>query len=177
MPKKLMPGQYRIANLVLFALVLAYLVMLGGGSYEHINVTPVVTQAPPLSNAMLHGPYAFSPIKFWVTFRPITILLFLAAIALHWRISARRRNLLLLAFALDILITIATFTYFAPETGVITRYSETATAVDSEQLARALLWKNLNTMRLLVMYAGSVVLLLALNSPLQVKNTLSTQPA
>jgi hypothetical protein len=171
-----MPDQYRIANPVLFALVLAYLVMLGGGSYEHINVAPVVTQAPPMSTAMLHGPYAFSPVKFWATFRPVTFILFLAAIILHWRLS-RRRNLLLLAFALDMFITIATFTYFAPETAVISRYSETAAAIDSDQLARALLWKNLNTIRLLAMYAASITLLLALNSPLPARNSAGTQPA
>lgn len=168
-----MPIPKRIANVILFALTLLYLIMLGGGNYEHINVTPVITQAPPLSSAMLQGPYGFSPIRFWVTFRPLTILLFVAALAVHWKQSRQRRNLLLMAFLLDVLVTLATFLYFAPETGVITQYSASATHVDAGLLNRALLWKNLNLLRLLTMYGAAVILLLAVNRNISVPRTAS----
>jgi hypothetical protein len=64
----------------LVALCLFYIIMLGGGNYEQLNVTSVVTAAPPKSLYMMQGEYGFSPIKFWVIFRPLTILLFIVTL-------------------------------------------------------------------------------------------------
>lgn len=152
----------RLANVTLFALTLFYITMVGGGTYEQINVTSVVTAAPPKSLAMLQGPYGFSPVKFWVIFRPITILFFLLALSFHWREGGPRKKILLFAFGLDILITIVTFLYFAPETGVIVggSYSDT---VNPLLVARAQLWKNLNLIRLGAFYSVAVMLLMAVN--------------
>ncbi len=154
-----------IANHCLILLALFYVIMLGGGNYEHLNVTPVVASAPPKSLAMLQGEYRFSPLKFWGIFRPISIVLFIAAIALNWNASAARRKLLLFAFAIDILVTIATYTYFAPETGKIIS-APFSNTVDDDLKAILQRWAFLNNFRLGAIYLGAWLILLALNKPL-----------
>lgn len=153
----------KIANGTLITLALAYLIMLGGGNYEHMTITGLVASAPPKSLYMLQGPYGFSPIKFWVMFRPLTILLFIIAIVSNWHYSPFRRKLLLIAFAMDIAVTAATFLYFAPETGLIAGATYQENVVDQALLHRAQLWKNWNVVRLGGFYLNGVLLLLAVN--------------
>lgn len=156
-----------LANSTLFLLALFYIIMLGGGNYEHLNVTHKVASAVPKSLAMMQGPYGFSPIKFWVIFRPITILLFLLAIGFNWKISVPRRKLLLIAFLVDTVTTIATFAYFAPETGVIVSAPFDAEKVDTGITARAQLWESLNLLRLAAFYGVAILLLLTVNRNLR----------
>jgi len=160
-----------LADISLISLALFYIIMLGGGNYEQLTVTNVVTSAPPKSLYMLQGPYGFKPVIFWIIFRPITILLFLLAIAANWSYSRARRKLLLFAFCVDVITTIATFTYFAPETGVIAGAAYHADIVDNVQLERAQLWRNLNWIRIGGFYAGGILLLIAINQKHQIKET------
>jgi hypothetical protein len=153
----------RLANITVFALTLFYIIMLGGGNYEHLNVTPIITSAPPKSLSMLQGPFGFNPIKFWVTFRPLTILLFITAIILNWKISSRRRQLLIASFIVDVAVTIATFTYFAPEAGVIATAPFDSTRIDTKLFERAQLWKELNLIRLMAFYLVGIMLLFVVN--------------
>src|SRR6478736_3463892 len=111
--------KFKLADGSLTCLTLFYIIMLGGGCYEQLTVTNLVTSAPPKSLYMLQGPFGFKPMIFWIIFRPITIILFLITIITHWKYSLLRRKLLLFAFGVDMITTIATFAYFAPETGVI----------------------------------------------------------
>jgi hypothetical protein len=150
------------AQVTLIALCLFYITMLGGGNYEQLNVTTLVTSAPPKSLYMLQGEFGFSPIKFWVLFRPLTILLFIVAIVANWKFSPSRRRLVLIAFAIDLATTVATFIYFAPETGVILGARYTPDSVDGSLLQKAQLWKNLNWIRLAAFYASGILLLTAL---------------
>lgn len=151
-----------LADVSLLALALFYLIMLGGGNYEQLTITNLVTSAPPKSLYILQGPYGFRPMMFWATFRPITILLFIVAIAANWNRGQTTRKLLLIAFGIDMLTTIATYTYFAPETGAIIGAPYDPSIVDETQLQRAQLWKNLNWIRLGGFYAGGLLILLAL---------------
>jgi hypothetical protein len=136
--------------------------MLGGGNYEQLNVTSTVASAPPKSFAMMQGPYGFNPVKFWVTFRPLTILLFLMSIVLNWHYSTIRRKLILVSFALDIAVILATYLYFAPETGVLMDVPYNDNLVNEDLLNRAQRWKNLNLVRLGGIYLSSLFLLAAL---------------
>lgn len=145
------------ANVALISLTLFYLVMLGGGTYEHLNVTTKVLSSPPDSLAILHGPFALNPVKFWATFRPLTILLFIGSLALHWKTPVRK--LLLIAFIVDCLITLSTFMYFAPET-IIIASADPNGSIMPEVLNRMKMWENLNWLRLLAFYFVSVLLLI-----------------
>lgn len=152
----------QLANISLILLALFYLIMLGGGNYEHMNVTTVVASAPPGSFAMMQGSYGFNPVKFWVTFRPLTILLFLVAIISNWSFTTERRNLLLTAFALDAVVILATFLYFAPATEVFVSATYQENHIDEALLKNAQRWKNLNIFRLVTIYISSSLLLIAL---------------
>src|SRR6478609_3079301 len=148
--------KFKLADASLTCLTLFYIIMLGGGCYEQLTVTNLVTSAPPKSLYMLQGPFGFKPMIFWIIFRPITIILFLLAIVTNWKNS--RQKLLLLAFIIDIITTIATFTYFAPETGVIVGATYHPDTVDLALFERAQLWKNLNWLRVGGFCIGSVIL-------------------
>ena len=108
------------------------------------------------------GPYGFRPMMFWATFRPITIILFIVTLIANWNRTHNRRHLLLIAFGIDVLTTIATYTYFAPETEAIVKANYDPSVVDNIQLQRAQLWRNLNWVRLAAFYAGGLLLLVSL---------------
>jgi hypothetical protein len=136
---------YTIRNTAFLLLILLYIMMTGGGVYEQLNVTRVVAEAPPRSLAMLQGPYGFNPVLFWITFRPITLLLIVAAAIVTFKTPARR--LVLTAFFIDVCVILSTYLYFAPETGSILSvpYADNA---NPELSDRVTLWKNLNYIRL-----------------------------
>ncbi|MEQ1585966.1 MAG: hypothetical protein ABL895_08820 [Cyclobacteriaceae bacterium] len=157
---------HRLANYSLLLLTLFYLIMLGGGNYEQLTITNLVASAPPKSLAMLQGPYGFNPVKFWVTFRPLTILLFIAALFFNWRVSSFRRKLLLFAFVIDCAVTLSTFLYFAPETGVIASAKYDSEVIDSDLFVRLQRWESLNWLRIGAFYTAGILLLLSLNTSL-----------
>ena len=150
-----------LANGALIALALFYIIMLGGGNYEQLNITLLVTNALPKSLYILQGDFSFRPFAFWALFRPITILLFILAIVLNWKFMARRK-FLIAAFSLDIVITIATYTYFAPETEIIVNIPYHSQHIDTTLIERVMLWKNLNWIRLGGFYLGGILLLISL---------------
>lgn len=149
------------ANYALTALALFYIIMLGGGNYEQLNITQLVVRDLPKSLYILQGDYGFKPFAFWVLFRPITILLFVITLVVNWKFN-NRRKLLIAAFGLDIVLTLATFLYFAPETEVIVNIPFASGQVESTLLDRAVLWKNLNWIRLAGFYIGGILLLISL---------------
>jgi len=155
-------SRIRLSNLTIIALTLSFLILLGGGNYEAINVTHKVASAPPQSLSMLQGPYGFFPIKFWIIFHPLTELLFVVALIFNWRVSIFRRRMLLFCFAGTILIRVVTMLYFAPETGVIASASFSDT-VDLALTKRAQRWEQLNYLRLAGYYAIGIALLFAVN--------------
>lgn len=157
------PSKFKLANASLILLTLFYIILLGGGNYEQLNVTTLVCSAPPKSLYMLQGPYGFKPMTFWVIFRPITILLFVFSLIANWNYSVKRRKILLGALLVDVIITIATFTYFAPQTAVIAGAQYDSSLLDEVQFQQAQLWKNLNWLRLGGFYAGGLLLLIALS--------------
>jgi hypothetical protein len=152
----------KFADASLIALALFYIIMLGGGNYEQLTITSLVTSAPPKSLYILQGPYGFRPMMFWSLFRPVTILFFIIALIANWNHGSKTRNFLLIAFGIDVLTTIATYAYFAPETEVIAKAKYDPSLVDQIQLQRAQLWKNLNWVRLAGFYVGGLLILAAL---------------
>lgn len=159
-PKSYMALREKVAAASLMLLCLFYIIMLGGGNYEQMNVTRLIVSSPPESFAILTGEFSFSPIAFWVTFRPLTILLFLISIVMYWKNSAR--NILLLAFTLDLLVTVSTFLYFAPEVGSM--ISAAKANQGGALRERATLWYHLNYVRLGMFYIVGILLLFALGS-------------
>src|SRR5688572_28011886 len=98
----------KLANISLFILTISFLILLGGGNYEAINVSRVIASAPPKSLAILQGPYKFFPVPFWVLFHPISELFFILALGFNWKASLYRRKLLLYAIGGALVLQVVT---------------------------------------------------------------------
>lgn len=165
-----MPTSKNLANIFLFALTISFLILLGGGNYETVNIVHRVASAPPKSLAMFQGPYRLFPVFFWAFFHPLTELLFVLALIFNWKVSMYRRKLLLIAFGGMVVLRIVTMLYFAPETGVITSvpFSDT---VDPQLQERMQRWEFWNYLRLAVNYAIAVLLIFAVNRNVERRQT------
>jgi hypothetical protein len=152
----------KLANISLICLTLSFLILLGGGNYEAINVTSVVAKAPPKSLSMLQGPYGFRPMWFWIIFHTLTEILFVIALIFNWRISLFRRRMILGCFAGLIIVRIMTRMYFAPETGVIAS-APFSDSIDPVLQQRTQLWQSLNFLRLFAYYVIGVLLLITVS--------------
>lgn len=146
-------------NLLYSITCLAFIIVIGGAVYEHLNVVPTWAAAPPASLSMFQGEYGLNPELFWMLIHPVNLVLFILTIGFHWR-SERRKNLLIV-FISYVVILIITFIHFVPELISIT---ETAysTRVDSNLTARASMWEILSIVRLGVLVVLSIILLLGL---------------
>lgn len=134
-----------LKNLIYAIACLSFSIVIGAAVYEHMAVVPQWSAAPPLSLHMFQGPYALNPTPFWKSIHPVTLLLLVTCILLHWQ-TERRKSLLIITVGY-IIVLIATFTVFVPELVAITgtAFSET---VDPFLAARAKLWERMSLVRL-----------------------------
>jgi hypothetical protein len=160
--------KHRLANITLFALTVSFLILLGGGNYEALNVTQKLASAPPKSLAILQGEYRFFPVPFWIIFHMLTEILLVAALVFNWRVSLYRRKVLLFVCAGALILRVVTMIYFAPETGAIAS-APFSNTVDPELLARAQRWEFWNYIRLGAYYVLGITLLFAVNRSLVTK--------
>ena len=138
---------------------LCFTIMIGGAVYEHLNVVPQWSAAPPLSLSMFQGEYGLKPGTFWMVIHPVNFVLFILTLILHWK-TARRATVagVLLLYTAIIVITAI---YFVPELMSIinTPFSPTA---DAGLTQRASMWETLSLVRLGVLLVMAVVLFLGL---------------
>ncbi len=138
---------------------LAFIVVIGGAVYEHMNVVPTWSAAPPISLSMFQGEYGLKPELFWMIIHPVNLVLFILTMVIHWR-TARRKNLLIV-FGTYILILVITSIYFVPELISITS-AEYSTAADANLTERATMWETLSLVRLGVLVVLALLLLMGL---------------
>ncbi len=152
---------------------LSFAVVIGAAVYEHLAVVPQWSAAPPASLSMFQGKYGLNAGAFWMYIHPVTLLLFIAALALSWK-TDRKKNLLT-TFAGYLAIIIITAIYFVPELMAITGtpFSET---VDPSLTKRAQLWELLSLIRLAVLVVLSQVLFLGLTKVAAQVSTSTTNP-
>lgn len=154
---------------------ICFLIMIGGATYEHIAVIPAWSAAPPASLTMFQGEYGLAAQYFWMAMHPVTLLLMIISLVLHWRTYRRKPLILVLSGYIVILITTAL--YFVPVLLSIinTPYSETP---DPALISKASLWEILSLVRLLFLFILAYIILLSLtksNAPVQA-TTSSTVP-
>lgn len=141
---------------------LAFAIIIGGAVYEHLNVVPQWSAAPPLSLSMFQGQYSLKPELFWMIIHPVNLALFSLTLILHWK-SPRRKNLLIVLISYMIIL-IVTSIYFVPELISITT-TPFAETVDANLVTRASLWETLSIVRLIVLVCLSIVLMTGLTKP------------
>jgi cytochrome bd-type quinol oxidase subunit 2 len=138
---------------------LCFTIMIGGAVYEHLNVVPQWSAAPPHSLAMFQGEYGLKPETFWMVIHPVNFVLFIITLVLHWK-TARRKTVagVLLLYTAIIVITAI---YFVPEliSIISTPFSTTADAGLTQRASR---WETLSLVRLGVLLVMAVVLFLGL---------------
>lgn len=141
---------------------LCFTIVIGGAVYEHLAVVPKWSAAPPLSLSMFQGQYGLKPEVFWKLIHPVNLVLFLLALALHWKTA--RKNTLAGVFVLYIAILAITRVYFVPEllSIITTPFSET---VDPALTNRSAWWEALSLVRLGVLLVMAVFLFLGLAKP------------
>lgn len=138
---------------------LMFIIVIGGAVYEHLNIVPTWSEAPPLSLSMFQGQYGLNPELFWMLIHPVNLVLFALNLIIHWK-TDRRKNILIV-FTSYLLILGITAIYFVPELISITT-TPFATTIDADLTRRASLWETLSLVRLAVLVVLSVILLLGL---------------
>lgn len=138
---------------------LAFIIVIGGAVYEHLNMVPTWSAAPPASLSMFQGKYGLKPDLFWKLIHPINLVLFIFCLITHWK-SERRKNLLIVIVSY-VLILVITGVYFVPELISITRtpFSNSSDAILTN---RASMWETLSLARLGALLVLSIVLLMGL---------------
>ncbi len=152
-----LPSAYlRRAGTWLVITTLAYFVVNGAQVFETATVVPAWTAAPPASLAVFRGEYGLDFMIFWIVVHSLHELTFLLAIAFSWRIPTVRSRLLAL-LGVHVALRVWTVAYFAPT--IIELQGITGTGVDPALLERAVLWQNLNYLRVGLFVAVSLALL------------------
>jgi hypothetical protein len=138
---------------------LTFTLMIGGAVYEHLNVVPQWSAAPPHSLQMFQGEYGLKQETFWKLIHPVNLVLFITTLILHWRTA--RKKTVLSVFALYFAILAITSVYFVPELISITTtpFSETT---DLQLVKRASTWETLSLVRLGVLLGMAVALFFGL---------------
>lgn len=146
-------------NIIYSVTCLAFAIVIGGAVYEHLNVVPTWSAAPPLSLSMFQGEYGLKPELFWMLIHPVNLLLFIVTLVIHWK-SPRRKNIagVLISY---VAILVITSIYFVPELIKITT-TPFAENIDADLVKRSSLWEALSIVRLSILVILSVILSMGL---------------
>lgn len=137
-----------------------YLLMNGAQLWETFIIIPSWTAAPPESLLFFSQPYGLDFKNFWIVMHSIHEVAFILAIIFSWRL-AKRRNFLLIMFALHMGVRIWTLAYFVPNIIEFQGLSE-LTGIDPELQARTIEWRNLNYLRVALFFLINILCFYAL---------------
>ncbi|MEP6647585.1 MAG: hypothetical protein ABJC12_10900 [Saprospiraceae bacterium] len=148
-----------VKNLFLILATLCFIIVIGGGVYEHVVMVPTWSAAPPSSLSMFNGKYGINPAPFWMMIHPLTIVLLIVSLITNW--NNNRRKSILFVLVSYFLVLVATAIFFVPELISITGtpYQD---MVDPSLLKRASTWEILSLLRLVFITALGIILLNAL---------------
>lgn len=158
----------KLASIALMLLITVIGLELGGALYEGIVVASQWSAAPPVSLAILQGPFGLPLSNFWIPVHMTAQVLIVAVIILCWK-DNRRRKLVLVVTGLYLLLRVPTFLYFIPELEAFTN-TPAEGAFSQELKSRADLWVNLSTVRTLIIASVYVLCWTALGIFRQQKN-------
>ncbi|MEO6455600.1 MAG: hypothetical protein ABIN97_16080 [Ginsengibacter sp.] len=149
--------QINSKNIFLSLACLGFIIILGAGIYEQINIHSKWITAPPRSLYMFQGSQGIDISVFWKIIHPIVLLFFILALITNWRTTKRKS--ILIALSGYIVILICTAIYFVPELIKLTAYPYSNTVLPDLQ-RRASLWSDLNIARAVIIFLLSLNLLL-----------------
>jgi len=149
-------------NLFYILTCVVFCIPFGAGLYEHVAIWPAAYAEPPKSLTMFQGAYGVESAPFWMTIHPVTLVLFIITLILHWR--TERKKTVLIAFSIYAAILVVTSIYFVPELMRIvnTPYSDT---IDADLQKNAALWVNLSLVRLVIGLGACFLMISGLTRP------------
>jgi hypothetical protein len=100
------------SNVTLMASVASFFIQSGGQVFALISVDRILVEAPPRSFALLQGAHRYDSTPFWSTVPLITFVLLMMALVTNWK--TQRRNFLLLALTLYIVVGLVSAFYLQP---------------------------------------------------------------
>lgn len=147
-------------NFFLFAAITLWATIIGAIVYSHVVFLPAYLHHLPSSTALLQGDFAIHDEYFWIPVHPVHLVFLATATALNWKLK-ERRNYMLSAIAIYVVVLVTTFFYFVPELMAFAKSAGSGLPA-SEWLERGERWERLSWIRGAFMYAGFVLLLLSL---------------
>ena len=161
-PETTSPRAIGWGDRILWLATVCFLLMCGGGAYEHVAVVPAWTADPPASIAMFHGPHPLASGRWWTSVHGPTLLLGLVSLVLL-RAQGRRR-LVAIAVGGYVVMLAVTLAWYVPE--LLALIGDPSAAIQpAEWKARAERWEALSLVRLGVLLALAFVLLRAIAEP------------
>ena len=136
---------------------LFYFMMNGAQVFETAVIVPKWTLAPPESFQMFKGKYGLDFKIFWIVFHSLHEITFILAIIFCWQLDFIR-NWLLVLFAIHFAVRVWTLIYFAPNIIEFQKIANT-TGEGVDLRKRAMIWKNLNYLRVGLFIAVSIALI------------------
>lgn len=134
--------------------------LIGAVTYSHVVFFSTYLHHLPESTSLISGPYGLHEERFWMAIHPILLLSLLITLLLNWKLSLRRKYILI---NLSIyLITLAvTFSFFVPELKAFAQ-SNLSDIPANEWLERGKRWELLSWIRGFFMYLAFLMLIIAL---------------
>jgi hypothetical protein len=135
--------------------------MLGGGIYESVVISPQWRANPPASFRIIQQSTGVPLQRFWIPVHTAITVLMVGAITSNWRYS-QRRDLLLIAAGSYIVMRLWSAVYFIPE---MLRFQKVPleSAATPELLSRVTRWTTLTWLREPLDIITQVCLLVALS--------------
>lgn len=145
----------------LFIAITAWAILIGGIIYAHLVYFPPYLSHLPESNTLITGPYAIRDENFWMRIHPFAILSTIIALVLNWKGKARRK-FILAAAGIYAVVIVATATYFLPGLFAFAESANSSTVTAAEWYQRGQTWQYFSWVRGAFMFAGFILLLIAL---------------
>ena len=144
---------------------ISFIVILGAAIYEHTAVWPNAFAAAPKSLTMFQGAYPLHAAPFWMSIHPVTLILLLTSLAIHWK--TERRKFIIITLGGYALILVTTFLWFVPTLLSIVNmpFSET---VNADMTSLGQLWIKLSLVRAGVLVVLSLVLVMGMSKSAEV---------
>ena len=147
-------------QLSLIAGICIWAILIGGIAYSNLVYMPPYLGHLPESNSLIRGDYGLHDENFWMRVHPVGILLSIAMLVLNWK-QKNRRVLIGTAFGIYAAALVVTAIYFVPELQAFAAEDPGVGVV--EWRARGAQWMTLSLVRGTCIFAGFVLLLIALS--------------
>jgi len=104
--------RFNVPLMILWLWVLAVTILIGGGIFEHLVLTPLWAGSPPES--VTNWPYGVVQAKFFAVLTPLSFVLSLALIIASWWMPRQQRKWSLVAGIVMLVLGVATVSFFVP---------------------------------------------------------------